>query len=164
FALSRWAARSARRTMTMVGSGSRRSLMGATGRRTMSSMTCIDRIDVSAYKVPTDAPESDGTYAWDQTTLVVVEASGGGLRGLGYSYADTAPASLIRDSLAEVVRGRDAMAVPGAWTAMVAAIRNLGRPGVASMAISAVDTALWDLKARLLGLPLVILLGSVRET
>src|SRR5437763_1850139 len=129
----------------------------------MSSTTCIDRIDVSAYKVPTDAPESDGTYAWDHTTLVVVEAFGGGRMGLGYSYADTAIASLIRELLTEVVRGRDAMAVPGSWSAMVAAIRNLGRPGVASMAIAAVDAALWDLKARLLGLPLVTLLGSVRE-
>ena len=46
---------------------------------------------------------------------------------------------------------------------MVAAIRNLGRPGVASMAISAVDAALWDLKARLLDLPLVTLLGAVRD-
>ena len=62
-----------------------------------------------------------------------------------------------------VVRGRDAMAVPGSWSAMVAAIRNLGRPGIASMAISAVDAALWDLKARLLDLPLVTLLGAVRD-
>ena len=115
----------------------------------------IDRLEVSAYTVPTDFPESDGTYAWKHTTLVLVEATAGGKTGLGYSYADTATAALIRDSLAEVVRGRDAMAVPGAWAAMVAAIRNLGRPGIASMAISAVDAALWDLKARLLDLPLV---------
>ena len=83
------------------------------------------------------------------------------MTGLGYTYADTATATLIHDLLAEVVRGRDAMGVPGAWSAMVAAIRNLGRPGIASMAISAVDAALWDLKARLLDLPLVTLLGAV---
>ena len=129
----------------------------------MGHAACIDRIEVSAYKVPTDAPESDGTYAWDHTTLVVVEAAGGGKAGLGYTYADTSAATLIRDLLANVVRGRDAMAVPGAWSAMVAAIRNLGRPGIASMAIAAVDAALWDLKARLLGLPLVSLLGPVHD-
>ena len=39
---------------------------------------------------------------------------------------------------------------------MVGSIRNLGRPGIASMAIAAVDVALWDLKARILGLPLVL--------
>lgn len=123
----------------------------------------VERIEVSAYQVPTDAPESDGTFEWNKTTLVLVEATAGGAVGLGYSYADTASARLIHDLLAEVVKGLDAMAVPGAWTAMIAAIRNLGRPGVSSMAISAVDAALWDLKARLLDLPLVTLLGSVRE-
>src|SRR5205823_12411941 len=40
---------------------------------------------------------------------------------------------------------------------------NLGRPGIVSMAISAVDSALWDLKARLLDLPLITLLGAARE-
>jgi L-alanine-DL-glutamate epimerase-like enolase superfamily enzyme len=128
-----------------------------------SSAVAIDRIDVSVYKVPTDSHESDGTYEWDATTMVLVEASGGGKTGLGYTYADTATAQLVRDTLARVVKGRDAMAVPGAWSAMVAANRNLGRPGVASMAISAVDTALWDLKAKLLDVSLVTLLGAVRD-
>ena len=48
----------------------------------------IERLDVSAYTVPTDAPEADGTYTWDKTTMVLVEASAGGKRGLGYTYAD----------------------------------------------------------------------------
>ena len=122
----------------------------------------IDRIDVSIYKIPTDSPESDGTYAWNSTTMVLVEAFAGDKAGLGYTYADTATAQLVRDMLAGVVKGRDAMGVSGAWSAMVAAIRNLGRSGIASMAISAVDTALWDLKARLLDVPLVTLLGAVR--
>jgi L-alanine-DL-glutamate epimerase-like enolase superfamily enzyme len=47
---------------------------------------------------------------------------------------------------------------------MVARTRNLGRAGIVSMAISAVDVALWDLKARLLNLPLVTLLGPVRKS
>ncbi len=124
----------------------------------------IERLDVSAYTVPTDSPEADGTYAWDKTTMVMVEASAGGKRGLGYSYADTATARLIQEMLIHVVQGRDAMNVPGCWLAMVESIRNLGRPGIASMAISAVDAALWDLKARLLDVALVTLLGAVRET
>lgn len=122
----------------------------------------IERLDVSAFIIPTDFPESDGTLAWDKTTLVVVEATGGGKRSLGYTYADTATALLIKDLLTHVVLGRDAMAVAGTWAAMVHAIRNLGRPGIVSMAIGAVDAALWDLKARLLDLPLVTLLGAVR--
>jgi L-alanine-DL-glutamate epimerase-like enolase superfamily enzyme len=123
----------------------------------------IERIDVSAYKVPSDSPESDGTYERDSTTMVLVEAAGGGETGLGCSYADTATARLVRDLLAGVVRGRDAMAVPGTHAAMVAAVRNLDRPGIAAMAISAVDASLWDLKARLLDVALVTLLGAVRD-
>ncbi len=124
--------------------------------------TPVESLEVSAYTVPTDFPEADGTYAWDKTTLVLVEAAAGGKRGLGYTYADIATAHLVDESLAEVVCGRDAFDVPGAWTAMIGAIRNLGRPGIASMAIAAVDSCLWDLKARLLDLPLVKLLGAAR--
>jgi L-alanine-DL-glutamate epimerase-like enolase superfamily enzyme len=120
----------------------------------------VSKIEVSAYTIPTDSPEADGTYAWDKTTLVLVEASAGGEWGLGYSYADVATAHLIHGHLAGVVKGMDALAVPAAWEAMVHSIRNLGRAGVCSMAISAVDASLWDLKARLLGLPLVGLLGA----
>ena len=123
----------------------------------------IEAVEVSAYTIPTDFPESDGTLEWSATTLVVVEVAAGGERGLGYTYAATAAARLIQERLAGVVRGRDAMAIPAAWTAMVQAVRNLGRSGIAATAIAAVDTALWDLKARLLGLPLVTLLGPVRE-
>jgi L-alanine-DL-glutamate epimerase-like enolase superfamily enzyme len=119
---------------------------------------------VSVYTVPTDAPESDGTLAWNSTTLVLVQIDAGGKHGIGYSYADAATATLIRDTLAKVVEGRNALDIPGAWTAMVAAIRNLGRPGIASMAIAAVDNALWDLKAKLFGVSLLDLLGAVRAS
>jgi L-alanine-DL-glutamate epimerase-like enolase superfamily enzyme len=123
----------------------------------------IDRIAVSAYTIPTDQPESDGTLAWHSTTLVLVEASAGDETGLGYSYTHEAAAVLIEHLLADVVLGRDALDVAGAWDAMVHAIRNLGRPGIASSAIAAVDIALWDLEAHLLDVPLVTLLGSVRD-
>jgi L-alanine-DL-glutamate epimerase-like enolase superfamily enzyme len=123
----------------------------------------ITSIDVSAYRIPTDFPESDGTFAWDSTTLVLAEVEAGGARGIGYTYADTATAVLIRDLLARVVAGRDAMDVGDCFDAMVRAIRNLGRPGISSMAISAVDSALWDLKGRILGQPLARVLGSVRR-
>jgi len=129
----------------------------------MKSAVPIARIDVSAYTIPTDAPESDGTLEWHQTTLVLVLVGAGGTTGVGYSYANRATAVLIGDTLAGVVQGRDALDVTGAWDAMVAAIRNLGRPGISSMAIAAVDNALWDLKARLLDVPLVRLLGAARD-
>jgi L-alanine-DL-glutamate epimerase-like enolase superfamily enzyme len=122
----------------------------------------VERVSVSAYSIPTDAPEADGTYSWDRTVLVVVEALAGGQTGLGYTYADAATARLAADQLAPVVHGRDPFDVPAAWVAMTRAVRNLGRPGVAAMAVSAVDAALWDLKAKLLGQSLVRLLGAAR--
>ncbi len=120
----------------------------------------VDSVEVAAYTVPTDAPEADGTLAWEQTTIVVVHALGGGKRGLGYTYADLSTAKLVESKLAGVVRGMDALSPQAAWAAMVRQTRNLGRPGVVSMAISALDVALWDLKARLLELPLCVLLGQ----
>jgi L-alanine-DL-glutamate epimerase-like enolase superfamily enzyme len=124
----------------------------------------IGRLRASAYVIPTDFPESDGTLEWNATTLVLVEVPGGGHTGIGYTYADRATALLINEMLADVVEGREVMATSGNWLAMVRAIRNLGRPGISSMAIAAVDNALWDLKARVIGLSLATLLGAARES
>jgi L-alanine-DL-glutamate epimerase-like enolase superfamily enzyme len=113
-----------------------------------------------AFRIPTDSPESDGTLEWEATTLVLVEAEAAGRRGIGYSYADSAAATLVRDKLAPVVEGHDALQTAARHRDLVASVRNLGRDGIAALAISAVDNALWDLKGRLLGQPLVHLLGG----
>lgn len=123
----------------------------------------IGKVRASAYKIPTDKPEADGTIAWDSTTLVVVEVSGGNLIGLGYSYADASITALIDTTLAKTIDGLDAMDPQAAWRAMQRAVRNLGREGLAATAISAVDAALYDLKARILDLPLATLLGAYRD-
>ncbi len=123
----------------------------------------VDGLDVSVYKIPTDAPESDGTLAWDSTTIVVVEAHAGGVTGLGYTYGPPAVGTFVTDTLAGVVRGADALKVRDTWARMQTQIRNAGRHGVGAMAVSAVDNALWDLSARLLDLPLVRLLGQIHD-
>ena len=123
----------------------------------------VEAVEVSAFTVPTDEPESDGTAEWEATTIVVVEVRAGGETGLGYTYAPAAAGKLIDEQLAAVVRGRDALAVAEAWEALAGALRNAGRPGIGFCALSAVDQALWDVKARLFGLPLVDLLGRARD-
>lgn len=120
-------------------------------------------VEANAYTIPTDKPEADGTLAWDKTTLVLVEIQAGGRTGLGFTYADSCIVPLVRKNLAEAISGRDVMDVPGCWQAMQHQIRNLGRQGLVAAAISAVDIALWDLKAKLLDLPLATLLGTVRR-
>jgi L-alanine-DL-glutamate epimerase-like enolase superfamily enzyme len=116
------------------------------------------------YEFPTAEPESDGTLTWTSTTAVVVHAEAGEQQGLGWTYSSPAAKSVIEAHLTAAVLGRDAFAVPGSWQAMVRACRNLGRPGIVSAAIAAVDIALWDLKARLLDLALHDLFGRVHDS
>ena len=123
----------------------------------------LDDLEVGAYVVPTDGQEADGTLSWDATTIVVVHAHAGGTAGIGYTYADVSTAKLIESKLAQVVEGADVADPQRAWERMVGATRNLGRPGITSMAIAAVDCALWDLKARLLEQPLCRLLGMAND-
>lgn len=122
----------------------------------------VTGVDVEIYEIPTERPESDGTLEWDATTLVRVEAAAGRARGFGWTYADAATGRIAVEKLRQVVVGRDPFDVGGAFAAMARAVRNLGREGVAAMAMSAVDTALWDLKARMLGVSLVDLFGAAR--
>jgi L-alanine-DL-glutamate epimerase-like enolase superfamily enzyme len=129
----------------------------------MTDQPTVEAVDTAVYTVPTDAPEADGTLAWDKTTLVLATVRCGGTTGLGYTYAPAATAHVVRELLTPTVTGRPALHVPQTSELMCRAVRNAGLPGVAAQAIAAVDIALWDLKARLLGLPLVRLLGAARD-
>jgi L-alanine-DL-glutamate epimerase-like enolase superfamily enzyme len=129
-----------------------------------SSSSQVDRVEAFARTIPTDAPESDGTLEWDSTTIVVVRVFAGDAVGLGYTYTHDAAVRLIEDKLAPAVHGADVETdVSRVWHEMGALLRNVGRPGMGFMALSAVDIALWDLRGRLLGQPLVDALGGVRD-
>ena len=121
----------------------------------------ITNLIVSAYTVPTDAPEADGTLDWNSTTMVLVELEAGDKRGIGYTYANAVVGQFIQQKLASIVTGKDPFDIPARWLEMAMSIRNEGSCGMAYMALSAVDNALWDLKAKLLDLPLCVLLGKV---
>jgi L-alanine-DL-glutamate epimerase-like enolase superfamily enzyme len=123
----------------------------------------LGSVRARAYTVPTDRPESDGTSSWTSTTLVVAEVEGDGQTGLGYTYASPVLVGLIEKTLGKAVEGLDAMNPQHAWRTMQVAVRNLGADGLCAAAISAVDSAIWDLKAKLLGVPLATLLGGFRD-
>ncbi|WP_405362035.1 mandelate racemase [Kitasatospora sp. NBC_00085] len=123
----------------------------------------VEALQVQVLDFPTDAQEADGTLAWDSTTMVLVHARSQNTIGLGWTYGAPATAQVITGQLHGIVVGRPAFDIPDANEAMSRAMRNAGRPGLIAGAISAVDIALWDLKARLLGLPLVDLLGAARR-
>ncbi len=119
-------------------------------------------VRVSAFEVPTSSPEADGTLEWTHTVLVTVEITAGDRVGLGYTYADVATAHFVREHLGAIACSSDAAAPEAAFRAMERRVRNVGRDGVAAMALSAVDMALWDLRARSAGVALARALGGVR--
>jgi Mandelate racemase / muconate lactonizing enzyme, N-terminal domain len=122
--------------------------------------TAVREVAVSAFTVPTDAPEADGTIPWGATTLVVVEPVAEECTGLGWSYTSPAAVPLIKDVLVDCAVGTNPLDVPGVNETMRRRVRNTGYRGLAATAISAVDIGLWDLKAKLLGLSLA---ASVRD-
>jgi L-alanine-DL-glutamate epimerase-like enolase superfamily enzyme len=125
---------------------------------TVSTGVLVDQVEVAAYNIPTDEPESDGTFEWESTTIVVVEAAGGERTGLGYTYGPAAIGRLVDDELAPLVAGQE-LDPEATWKRMGRRLRNAGRPGMGFMAVAAVDLALWDLRARLEGVPLAELAG-----
>jgi L-alanine-DL-glutamate epimerase-like enolase superfamily enzyme len=120
----------------------------------------VASVHAAAYTVPTDAPESDGTLTWTSTTVVVTHLGAGDQTGVGYSYTDASAAALINETLGPGVIGTPVGDTGRVWRQVVHAARNLGRPGLVSTALSALDIAAWDLKARLLGVPLATLLPA----
>jgi len=125
--------------------------------------TTVTGLDVAAYRVSTDHPEADGTLAWSSTTVVAVEAHAEGTTGTGWTYSSAAAAEVVRGELAPSVVGADPMDIPALHERLLRSVRNLGRAGIAAAAISAVDIALWDLKARLLDMSLPALFGRFRD-
>jgi L-alanine-DL-glutamate epimerase-like enolase superfamily enzyme len=122
----------------------------------------IDSGTARAYTIPTDAHEADGTIAWDSTTLVIVELHAGGVTGIGYTYAHKTAAVVARELIEKYCINADPFHINAIFSAMRSSQRNYGSEGIGATALSAVDIALWDLKAKMLGVSLATLLGPVR--
>lgn len=131
---------------------------------TVLDKAVVETLHAAAYTVPTEQAEADGTASWDATTLVVVTVSAAGVTGTGWTYGAPAVVDVVHDVLRSVVVGTDVAATPAIWAGMVAAVRDHTRVGLCGYAVSAVDIALWDLKARLLGCSLSTLWGRVRQS
>ena len=96
----------------------------------------VTKLEVSAYKIPTDATEADGTAKWNSTTLILVQIKAGGKTGIGYSYATVATAFFINTELKELIIGKNAFDIPGINLFLTQQIRNSGTCGITMMAIS----------------------------
>jgi L-alanine-DL-glutamate epimerase-like enolase superfamily enzyme len=128
------------------------------------SDACIEDVHLSTYTIPTDSPEADGTFSWDSTTLVVAEIRAAGKSGLGYTYGSAAITKVASKLAEKCLRRKSAFGIPALHESMLRQIRNEGSRGIGAMAISALDVALWDLKARVLGCPVIDLLGQAESS
>lgn len=124
----------------------------------------IEKVDLAAYTIPTDAPEGDGTFRWESTTLIVCEVHAADRIGLGYTYGNQATALVAAHLAEKCLLHQPVVNIPDLHTALVSQVRNDGSRGIASMAISALDIALWDLKAKLLQCSVLDLFGAARSS
>jgi L-alanine-DL-glutamate epimerase-like enolase superfamily enzyme len=120
--------------------------------------------DIEAETVRTDAVQS---FIKQETVFVRIRTSAG-VEGVGYSYTigtgGPAVLSLLRTSLLPVVVGMDATRPESIWSAVFASTRATTVGLITSLALAAIDTAVWDARCRLSGLPLWVAAGGARPT
>jgi L-alanine-DL-glutamate epimerase-like enolase superfamily enzyme len=120
-------------------------------------------IDLEVETVRTDAVQS---FAKQETVFVEITTSDGGT-GTGYSYTigtgGTAILALLRDNLLSRLIGADPRRVEAVWRDLFAATRSTTVGALTSLALAAIDTALWDWRCRDAGVPLWILAGGAKD-
>jgi hypothetical protein len=84
----------------------------------------VSAVRASPYRIPADAPEGDGTFEWNATTLVVVELDAGGQTGIGYTYSDSSIVAFIANTLSQCVTGEEIGSQPHKDPARVKAARD----------------------------------------
>lgn len=123
----------------------------------------ISSVSILLFEIPCEYPESDGTYQWSSTTLIVIILEAENKKGMGYTYGDASVFSLLKDNFAPQLKNTNPFDNTHTICKLAASARNAGLPGIASHALSAADIALWDLKAKILKVPLCKLWGVSKE-
>lgn len=132
-------------------------------------LSTIQSVKVEYYEVPLEETLSDAKHG-DHThfeLIVCRVACSDGLEGVGYTYTGgkggRAIYSLLEDELKPILIGQDASSVEALWESMALHLHYVGRGGILSFAISAVDIALWDIRCKRLQLPLWRAAGGVNN-
>ena len=124
----------------------------------------IERIETAHYRLPLEAMGDAGHGAIDSEEIITVKLHAGGLTGHGYGYTigrgGRAVQALIEYDLAPLLMGEDASDIQRLWNLMWQRVLYVGRGGLASFAIAAMDVALWDLRGLRERKPLYKLLGA----
>ncbi|HEX6010703.1 MAG TPA: mandelate racemase/muconate lactonizing enzyme family protein, partial [Geminicoccaceae bacterium] len=131
-------------------------------------MAAIERVEILMVDLPPKVARGDAiqSFVSQETPIVRVHDRDGGV-GTGYSYTigtgGSSVVRLIRDHLAPVLVGRDADMVEDVWRTLLFKTHATWPGAVTSLALAAIDTALWDLRCRRAGLPLHVMAGGAQE-
>lgn len=131
-------------------------------------MARITRIEIVQVDLPAKIARADAIQAFthQETPLVRIHDSDGAT-GRGYSYTigtgGSSVIAMLRDHLAPALIGREADRVEAIWRDLFMRTHAMSVGPLTSLALAAIDTALWDLRGRRLGLPLAVLAGGARE-
>src|SRR5882762_2151575 len=129
-------------------------------------MALVKTIDTGLYRIPLTVSLSDSTHgkinAFELVTCRVRDTAGA--EGVGYTYTvgrnGGAIADTLRREIPGLIEGREADDTEAIWHHVWWALHYGGRGGPPVLALSALDIALWDLKARRANVPLFRLLGG----
>ena len=128
-------------------------------------MTRITHVEILMLDLPPRARRTDAiqTFTSQETPIVRITDADGAI-GTGYSYTigtgGPAIVSLLRQSLAPRLIGREAEEIEGIWRDLLFATHATAVGAITSLALAAIDTALWDLRCRRAGLPLWRMAGG----
>lgn len=125
----------------------------------------IKTVQAITLSIPLEFPVvlGGGLRISEREYLLVLLTTDAGLTGVGWSYTRGGDlAGAVRRNLQSLIEGEDPLQTERLWETMYLATRYIGRSGLVMRALSAVDIALWDLKAQAAGLPLSTLLGGYR--
>lgn len=130
----------------------------------------IAAIETTLYRVPLDEPLEDAVHGLHTHFELIVSRirDDSGAEGVGYTYTGgfggLAIAQMIRTDLEPFLVGKDADCIFQLWNALNWRVHYVGRGGVASFAVAALDGALWDLRGKKAGLPLWKLAGGAANS
>ncbi len=131
-------------------------------------MSPIERVEIIQVDLPPKVVRTDAiqSFVTQETPLVRITCADGAT-GTGYSYTigtgGSSVVALLRDHLAPRLLGRDADEIEAIWKDLFFATHATAVGAITSLALAAIDTALWDLKCRGAGLPLWKMAGGAQR-
>ncbi|MGE3307260.1 MAG: mandelate racemase/muconate lactonizing enzyme family protein, partial [Rhizobiaceae bacterium] len=124
----------------------------------------IERAAVHLYRMPPSVPWEDATHRVPAIEVIVLELTVDGRPAYGFSYTvgvgGTAVRALLQDYCRSQLVGRDARYVVGTWDSLYHHLHRTGMGAITTLALAAIDVALWEVRAQASGRPLHLELGG----